>query len=122
MVAVYVIAWSPYATVAFIGTLKGFGGMPVGLTIFAPFFAKAECFLNPIIYAVTNKKFKDAFLHILSICFGKGILEQKPKVSKKKVVPANIAVVEEDGNATMALSADMTITTRNVAANPAAAQ
>ncbi|KAH9489166.1 Rhodopsin, G0-coupled [Bulinus truncatus] len=80
VVLVFVGVWTPYSVVC---TIHIFYNLPAAVTALPTFCAKAGCMVNPLIYFLTNKAFRDRTLYIL-------------KCGKKKTVNDNDAANERE--------------------------
>merc|ERR1719394_2453928 len=81
-VLLWIVTWTPYAIVAMIGV---FGNQMLITPLVAQlpsFLAKTSSCLNPIVFAVSHPKFREAMAKELP-CFGIG---EKPKPSDSKTV------------------------------------
>jgi len=62
----FVICWSPAFTIEFLDTLKGEYSLPRQVYLIMPFAGAASSAINPVIYGVMQKRFRDAYKRILS--------------------------------------------------------
>ncbi|XP_074658711.1 melanopsin-like [Tubulanus polymorphus] len=65
MVSAFLFCWTPYAIVSFMGTLGLYDQYSIQWSAFAPVLAKSAVIVNPIIYCVTNQKFRSAYYKII---------------------------------------------------------
>lgn len=56
MIAMFLVAWSPYSMVCLWASLGDPKTIPAPMAIIAPLFAKSSTFYNPCIYVIANKK------------------------------------------------------------------
>lgn len=62
----FVICWSPVFTIEFLDTLKGEYSLPRQVYLIMPFAGAASSAINPVIYGVMQKRFRDAYKKILT--------------------------------------------------------
>ena len=55
-VCIWVLAWSPYATIAMMGQFGGIHYLTPVVTQLPSFFAKTASCINPVIFAVSHPK------------------------------------------------------------------
>ncbi|XP_035387711.1 visual pigment-like receptor peropsin [Electrophorus electricus] len=65
MIAMFLMAWSPYALVCLWASFSDPAKIPTPMAIIAPLFAKSSTFYNPCIYVIANKKFRRAIIAML---------------------------------------------------------
>ena len=62
----FVICWTPVFTIEFLDTLQGEYSLPRGVYLIFPFTGAASCAINPVIYGVMQKRFRDVYKKILT--------------------------------------------------------
>lgn len=65
LLGAFVVAWTPYALVAFVNAFGDPNSVPMFFQCFTPIFAKTQATLDPILYVGTNKRFREAFFEML---------------------------------------------------------
>jgi len=66
LIGIYIICWTPYTVSTF---LRAFGvDTPMAFPVISAVMGWINSAVNPIVYAVRNKKFQDAFRRMLSPC------------------------------------------------------
>nr|AAD25918.1 opsin visual pigment [Phelsuma madagascariensis longintinue] len=92
MVMGFLVAWTPYATVAcWIFNNKGAEFSVTFMTVPA-FFSKSSCIYNPIIYVLLNKQFRNCM--VTTICCGKnpfGDEDASSSVSQSKTEVSSVS-------------------------------
>ena len=61
----YLVCWTPYAVVAFWNSFFDPNALPVVLHCFPPLFAKASAALEPILFIVSNHRYKMALFELM---------------------------------------------------------
>ena len=62
----FVICWTPAFTIEFLDTIQGEYNLPRQVYLILPFTGAANCAINPLIYGVMQKRFRDAYKKILT--------------------------------------------------------
>ena len=62
----FVIAWSPYAVLCLWAAYGDPSDIDLIKSMLPALFAKASAMFNPVVYALTNKRFRSAFFCILT--------------------------------------------------------
>ena len=66
IVTVFVLLWAPYALILLFDTALTW---PRSVLITAICMAHVSSMVNSIIYAATNKNFREGYMHLVKICF-----------------------------------------------------
>ncbi len=62
IVVVFLVSWSPYAILCLWTVFGEPESVPLWFSLLPPLFAKTSTLFNPIIYYLTNKRLRGAFL------------------------------------------------------------
>lgn len=62
----FVVCWSPAFTIEFLDTLQGEYSLPRQIYLIMPFTGAASSAINPVIYGVMQKRFREAYKKILT--------------------------------------------------------
>ena len=64
-VVVFVVVWSPYAIVCLWAVFGDSSTIPPKLSVTPALFAKTSAFINPFIYAASNRRLRRALIALL---------------------------------------------------------
>nr|AXB38866.1 n-opsin1 [Capitella teleta] len=65
MCSVFFVAWTPYAVVSLLTVLQQNHLVPTMVALTAPIFAKSNAFLNPVVYFLAMKQFRQETMQLM---------------------------------------------------------